>query len=207
MAFLYYFVIFLHVVACIFLIAVVLLQQGKGQDLASAFGGGGTQTAFGPRGSATVLSRATTILAGLFMVTSLALTIIRPSRSGVLDAVPATVATPTGRRLGPVTVPAARGARRGPGHGARSRRDPRGEVTLSPSGLEPVASRRRRGRGGRRGRGRRQRRGRQRLHDLERLADLERATRDVVPDGHHDLVVAGRHVGELEAERPHDLAE
>ena len=108
MAFLYYFVIFLHVVACIFLIAVVLLQQGKGQDLASAFGGGGTQTAFGPRGSATVLSRATTILAGLFMVTSLALTIIRPSRSGVLDAVPATVATPgPAATSAPVTVPAA----------------------------------------------------------------------------------------------------
>ncbi len=120
--------------ACIFLIAVVLLQQGKGQDLASAFGGGGTQTAFGPRGSATVLSRATTILAGLFMVTSLALTIIRPSRSGVLDAVPATVATPgPGRDLGPrhrARRPG--GARRGPGHGARSRRDPRGEVTFEP---------------------------------------------------------------------------
>jgi len=108
MAFLYYFVIFLHIVACFFLIAVVLLQQGKGQDLASAFGGGGTQTAFGPRGSATVLSRATTILAGLFMVTSLALTIIRPSRSGVLDAVPATVATPgPAATSAPVTVPAA----------------------------------------------------------------------------------------------------
>ena len=64
MAFLYYLIIFVHIVACLFLIAVVLLQQGKGQDLASAFGGGGTQTAFGPRGSATVLSRATTILAG-----------------------------------------------------------------------------------------------------------------------------------------------
>ena len=108
MAFLYYFVIFLHVVACIFLIAVVLLQQGKGQDLASAFGGGGTQTAFGPRGSATVLSRATTILAGLFMVTSLALTIIRPSRSGVLDAVPAAVATPSPvATSAPGTVPPA----------------------------------------------------------------------------------------------------
>jgi preprotein translocase subunit SecG len=95
MAFLYYLIIFLHVVACIFLIAVVLLQQGKGQDLASAFGGGGTQTAFGPRGSATVLSRATTILAGVFMVTSLALSIIRPGRSGVLDQVPAAVATPS----------------------------------------------------------------------------------------------------------------
>ena len=95
MAFLYYLIIFLHVVACLFLIAVVLLQQGKGQDLASAFGGGGTQTAFGPRGSATVLSRATTILAGLFMVTSLTLSLMRPTRSGVLDQVPGVAATPT----------------------------------------------------------------------------------------------------------------
>ena len=134
MAFLYYFVIFLHVVACIFLIAVVLLQQGKGQDLASAFGGGGTQTAFGPRGSATVLSRATTILAGLFMVTSLALTIIRPSRSGVPGRGAGHGGDPrTGRDLGPghrARRPG--GARRGPGHGARSRRDPRGEVTFEP---------------------------------------------------------------------------
>jgi len=89
MSILFYLIMLLHVVACLFLIAVVLLQQGKGQDLASAFGGGGTQTAFGPRGSATVLSRATTILAGLFMVTSLALSLIRPNRSGVLDQVPA----------------------------------------------------------------------------------------------------------------------
>jgi len=95
MAFLYYLIIFLHIVACLFLIAVVLLQQGKGQDLASAFGGGGSQTAFGPRGSATVLSRATTILAGVFMVTSLTLSLMRPTRSGVLDQVPGVAATPT----------------------------------------------------------------------------------------------------------------
>ena len=95
MAFLYYLIITLHIVACLFLIAVVLLQQGKGQDLASAFGGGGTQTAFGPRGSATVLSRATTILAGVFMVTSLTLSLMRPTRSGVLDQVPGVAATPT----------------------------------------------------------------------------------------------------------------
>jgi preprotein translocase subunit SecG len=108
MAFLYYLIIFVHVVACLFLIGVVLLQQGKGQDLASAFGGGGTQTAFGPRGSATVLSRATTILAGLFMVTSLALTLIRPSRSGVLDQVPGMAATPTpAASAAPATVPVA----------------------------------------------------------------------------------------------------
>jgi preprotein translocase subunit SecG len=83
----YYLVIVLHVIACLFLIGVVLLQQGKSQDLASAFGGGGTQTAFGPRGSANVLTKATTILAGLFMVTCLALSILRPGTSGILDRV------------------------------------------------------------------------------------------------------------------------
>ena len=93
---LYYLIVFLHVVACLFLIAVVLLQQGKGQDLASAFGGGGTQTAFGPRGSATVLSRATTILAGVFMITSLGLSLVRPTSSGILDRVnPAATASPS----------------------------------------------------------------------------------------------------------------
>ncbi len=83
----YYLVLVLHVIACLFLIGVVLLQQGKSQDLASAFGGGGTQTAFGPRGSANVLSRATTVLAGLFMVTSLALSMLRPHESSILDRV------------------------------------------------------------------------------------------------------------------------
>lgn len=95
MAFAYYAVITLHIVACLFLIAVVLLQQGKGQDLASAFGGGGTQTAFGPRGSANVLSRATTILAAVFMVTSLALSLLRPHEASVLDRVPAAGASPS----------------------------------------------------------------------------------------------------------------
>lgn len=108
MTFLFYLIVVLHVIACLFLIAVVLLQQGKGQDLASAFGGGGTQTAFGPRGSATVLSRATTILAGLFMVTSLALSMVRPQASGVLDQVPEAAASPTpAASAAPATTPAA----------------------------------------------------------------------------------------------------
>jgi preprotein translocase subunit SecG len=93
MAFLYYLVLTLHIIACLFLIAVVLLQQGKGQDLASAFGGGGTQAAFGPRGSATVLSRATTILAAVFMVTSLSLSILKHRESTILDRVPAPAAS------------------------------------------------------------------------------------------------------------------
>jgi preprotein translocase subunit SecG len=91
----YYVFVVLHIVACLFLIGVVLLQQGKSQDLASAFGGGGTQTAFGPRGSANVLSRATTILAALFMVTSLALSMLRPHDSSFLDDATAPVASPS----------------------------------------------------------------------------------------------------------------
>ena len=70
-----------HVIICLFLVIVVLLQSGKAADLAGAFGGMGSQTAFGPRGSATVLSKATTIAAALFMVTSLSLAIMA-SRSG-----------------------------------------------------------------------------------------------------------------------------
>ena len=63
----------IHVIVCFFLVVVVLLQSGKAADLAGAFGGMGSQTAFGPRGSATVLSKATTIAAAVFMVTSLTL--------------------------------------------------------------------------------------------------------------------------------------
>ena len=57
----------IHVLVCLFLIIVVLLQSGKAADLAGAFGGMGSQTAFGPRGSATLLSKATTISAIVFM--------------------------------------------------------------------------------------------------------------------------------------------
>jgi preprotein translocase subunit SecG len=66
----------IHVIVCLFLVVVVLLQSGKAADLAGAFGGMGSQTVFGPRGSATVLSKATTIAAALFMVTSLSLSIL-----------------------------------------------------------------------------------------------------------------------------------
>jgi preprotein translocase subunit SecG len=70
------FVTIVHVIVCLFLAIVVLLQSGKAADLAGAFGGMGSQTVFGPRGSATVLSRATTIAAALFMVTSLTLSVM-----------------------------------------------------------------------------------------------------------------------------------
>jgi preprotein translocase subunit SecG len=71
-----------HVIVCLFLIVVVLLQSGKAADLAGAFGGMGSQTAFGPRGSATLLSKATTISAILFMLTSMSLSIMATRSTG-----------------------------------------------------------------------------------------------------------------------------
>ena len=65
----------IHVVICFFLIIVVLLQSGKAADLAGAFGGAGSQTAFGPRGAASVLSQATTFCAIMFLVCALALAV------------------------------------------------------------------------------------------------------------------------------------
>jgi preprotein translocase subunit SecG len=131
MAIAYYVVVGVHIVACLFLIGVVLLQQGKNQDLASAFGGGGTQTAFGPRGSANVLSRATTILAGVFMVTSLALSILRPKSSSFLDQVqtpPAASPAPMASAL-PVAPAAAT-----PAPAAPAAATPAPAATASPAG-------------------------------------------------------------------------
>jgi len=109
-----------HVLVCLFLIIVVLLQSGKAADLAGAFGGMGSQTAFGPRGSATLLSRATTISAILFMLTSLSLSIMATKNAGlgtsVLESsprsgVPSRSApapqAPAGGTTAPLTMPPA----------------------------------------------------------------------------------------------------
>ena len=79
---LYYAVVAVHVIVCIFLVLVVLLQSGKGADLAGAFGGGGTQTAFGSRGPASFLTRMTTVVAVIFMLTSIGLSMMGERRSG-----------------------------------------------------------------------------------------------------------------------------
>jgi preprotein translocase subunit SecG len=78
---------FIHVLVCLFLIGVVLLQSGKAADLAGAFGGMGSQTAFGPRGSATLLSKLTTGSAILFMITSLSLSILATRNAGLATSV------------------------------------------------------------------------------------------------------------------------
>jgi preprotein translocase subunit SecG len=92
-----YLIVTLHVIVCIFLIIVVLLQQGKSADLAGAFGGQGSQTAFGPRGAANLLTKLTTWCAIVFMLTSIGLTILMQKRVGghsVLQGTPATQSVP-----------------------------------------------------------------------------------------------------------------
>ena len=73
---LYYLVVTIYVITCLVLVLVILLQQGKGGDIANAFGGGSSQAAFGARSGATVLSRATTVCAVLFVVGALVLGIV-----------------------------------------------------------------------------------------------------------------------------------
>ncbi len=73
----------IHVLLCIFLIGMILLQQGKSADLASAFGGQGSQTAFGPRGAANILSKSTTWCAIAFMLTTIGLFALMQRTSGV----------------------------------------------------------------------------------------------------------------------------
>lgn len=89
----YYLITTLHVIVCIILILVVLLQSGKGADLASAFGGGATQTAFGSRGPASFLSKMTTVAAIIFMVTSIALSTITTKREGAKSILETTSGT------------------------------------------------------------------------------------------------------------------
>ena len=103
---LYYLPVTLYVLAGLLLLLVVLLQQGKGGDMATAFGGGGSQTAFGARAGASVLTRATTVLGVLFMIGALLLAILGQRGpgsllSGVGNPAPAPASAPA-----PVPAPA-----------------------------------------------------------------------------------------------------
>lgn len=85
--------IVVHIIVCIALIMIVLLQTGKGSDMGAAFGGGSSQTLFGSTGASTFLSKATTFAAVVFMMTSLALGYISGHQGGgsiMMDQPPAT---------------------------------------------------------------------------------------------------------------------
>ena len=127
---LYYLLIGLYVLVCLVLLAVNLLQQGKGGDMASAFGGGNSQAAFGARGSATLLAKITAGAAVVFMVAAIVLAIMGQRNSGSLmsgtpappvSSQPATPAAPaTGTPAAPAggTVPAAPATGTAPGSSA-----------------------------------------------------------------------------------------
>jgi preprotein translocase subunit SecG len=90
------FLVIIHVIVCVALIMIVLLQTGKGADIGAAFGGGGSNTLFGTSGASTFLSKATTVAAIVFMITSLTLAYLssqRPASSVVMDMTPAAVET------------------------------------------------------------------------------------------------------------------
>jgi len=86
-------IVTLHVIASLVLILVVLVQSGKAGDLASTFGSAGSQTAFGARGAATFLTKATTVCAVVFMLTSLSLAVLY-TRGGSSESVIETVDLP-----------------------------------------------------------------------------------------------------------------
>ena len=114
---LYYLVATIYVLVCFLLLIVVLLQQGKGGDMASAFGGGGSQTAFGARQGATVLSKATAILGALFMLGALGLAYLGNRGGSLLGGIAAPArpaATPIIPTPSPATPAGAIVAGRGP---------------------------------------------------------------------------------------------
>jgi len=79
---LYGLIVAIHILVCLFIIIVVLLQSGNAGDISAAFGGQGSQTAFGPRGAASALSKATTWSAVAFMITSITLSVYVSKRGG-----------------------------------------------------------------------------------------------------------------------------
>jgi preprotein translocase subunit SecG len=97
--------IVIHVVVCLALIMIVLLQTGKGADMGAAFGGGASQTLFGSSGASTFLSKATTGAAIVFMITSLALAYLSGHRTG--ESVMQDTKTPIESTTAPVQSPPA----------------------------------------------------------------------------------------------------
>jgi preprotein translocase subunit SecG len=93
-----YLLVTVHIIVSIILVGIILLQQGKSADLAGAFGGQGSQTAFGPRSAATILTKVTVWCAVIFMFTSIGLTILMQNGTGkahsVLEGTQTTQSTP-----------------------------------------------------------------------------------------------------------------
>lgn len=99
----------IHIIVCFFLIAIVLLQRGKGAEMGAAFGGS-SQTLFGSRGAASFLSKMTTAAAIVFMLTSLSLAILSSKSSSIIEKAPISeqpVSPPSSGPVGPQQIPQA----------------------------------------------------------------------------------------------------
>ncbi len=102
-----YLVTTIHILVCFFIIVVVLLQSGKSGDISAAFGGQGSQTAFGPRGAASALSKATTWSAVAFMLTSITLAVYASKHTtGSTSVLEGVKSQPVKTQPAPTTPPA-----------------------------------------------------------------------------------------------------
>jgi preprotein translocase subunit SecG len=102
----YIVLLILHVLVCLVLMGVILLQSGQAADIAGAFGGSGSQTAFGPRGAATFLSRSTTWCAVMFMFTSMALAVhVRTTSGGTGRSILEQFSKPAPKSAAPAPIP------------------------------------------------------------------------------------------------------
>lgn len=126
----------IHVLVCLALILVVLLQSGRAADLAGAFGGAGSQTAFGPRGAATFLSKATTILAVIFMLTSLGLAVYA-SRSRGTGSVLEQTEQPAQGQTAPAQAPGTQPAGKPAGQTPPSQQPSQQPTPSKPSPVPP----------------------------------------------------------------------
>lgn len=98
-------IVAVHVLVCFFIIIVVLLQSGKSGDISAAFGGQGSQTAFGPRGAASALSKATTWSAVAFMITSITLSVYAARRGGPASVLQGLKSQPVKTQPAPAQAP------------------------------------------------------------------------------------------------------
>lgn len=131
---LYYLLATLYVLVCLVLLMVILLQQGKGGEMANAFGGGNSQAAFGARGGATLLSKMTTGFAVLFMVGAIALGIMgRGGGSSLMGGTPAPASGTT-----PATAPAGTTAAPGATTPAASATESAPSGTAAPAASTPA---------------------------------------------------------------------
>ena len=106
MGYLYGLIVAIHIVVCFFIIIVVLLQSGTSGDISAAFGGQGSQTAFGPRGAASALSKVTTWSAVAFMLTSITLSVMVTKRGGPGSVLQGLKSQPVKTQPAPAKAPA-----------------------------------------------------------------------------------------------------